>query len=564
MSELSDQTPEEALRSVLRKRSIDELETVPELDESPSKRRRGDASPVLVTNGEHTDTDVDALINGNHVEDEPAVETPQATPRRRGRPPKNPRPGDTPTGRKTGQTNPETPLKAAKSGFSTPRKQAADRSARKKSARALIDHIASNISDDEDDYDGLAREIYESSEEDEEDNLRSDGLAQDSGPGSEAATPSQTPKRRGRPKRVKSPTPPRDLPPHEQYFVQNKPGRPKTSDNNLSSLGLLSHEEYFAVLRDHADRHAPDMDNLQSLHAESFPQWAFELLQGFSLCLYGYGSKRALLRSFAKHVHAKTRGQRARFVIVNGYTETTTIREVLGTLGSAVDPTQRIPTSQPSVMAQQVINQLEATDSSLFLIINSIDAPPLRKPGVQAVLAKLASHPRVNLACSADTPDFPLLWDIGIRSAFNFAFHDATTFVPFTVELDVVDEVHELLGRKAHRINGREGVAFVLKSLPENAKNLFRLLVSEVLVAMEEGDGGDLAAEESEGVEYRMLYNKAVEEFICSSEVAFRTLLKEFHDHQMITSYKDALGTELLSVPFKKEELEAILEDLMG
>jgi origin recognition complex subunit 2 len=32
----------------------------------------------------------------------------------------------------------------------------------------------------------------------------------------------------------------------------------------------------------------------------------------------------------------------------------------------------------------------------------------------------------------------------------------------------------------------------------------------------------------------------------------------------MITSYKDALGTELLSVPFKKEELEAILEDLMG
>lgn len=37
-----------------------------------------------------------------------------------------------------------------------------------------------------------------------------------------------------------------------------------------------------------------------------------------------------------------------------------------------------------------------------------------------------------------------------------------------------------------------------------------------------------------------------------------------FHDHQMITSRKDALGTELLSVPFQKEELEAILEDLMS
>ena len=90
-----------------------------------------------------------------------------------------------------------------------------------------------------------------------------------------------------------------------------------------------------------------------------------------------------------------------------------------------------------------------------------------------------------------------------------------------TVELDAVDEVHELLGRKAHRVHGREGVAFVLKSLPENAKNLFQLLVGEVLIAME-----DDSAEET-GVEYRMVYNKAVEEFICSSEMAFRTLLKE-------------------------------------
>jgi origin recognition complex subunit 2 len=37
-----------------------------------------------------------------------------------------------------------------------------------------------------------------------------------------------------------------------------------------------------------------------------------------------------------------------------------------------------------------------------------------------------------------------------------------------------------------------------------------------------------------------------------------------FHDHQIITSRKDALGTELLSVPLRKDELEAILEDLMA
>ncbi len=31
----------------------------------------------------------------------------------------------------------------------------------------------------------------------------------------------------------------------------------------------------------------------------------------------------------------------------------------------------------------------------------------------------------------------------------------------------------------------------------------------------------------------------------------------------MITSRKDVLGTELLSVPFRREELEAILEELV-
>lgn len=30
----------------------------------------------------------------------------------------------------------------------------------------------------------------------------------------------------------------------------------------------------------------------------------------------------------------------------------------------------------------------------------------------------------------------------------------------------------------------------------------------------------------------------------------------------MITSTKDALGTELISVPFRRDELEAILEDI--
>ncbi|TFB03910.1 Origin recognition complex subunit 2 [Trichoderma ghanense] len=509
-----------------------------------------DETPDIPSLGDKMDLDIQETA----TEPEP---TP--TPRRRGRPPKPKSNNATPNSKPALVPVFATPTKAIGFNAALTPGRAADRSARRKSARALIDRVVGDAGSEEEDDDDITRQIYESSDAGDEDDGEDEPESKTDG---EAATPSKPRGRpKGRPKRPRSPTPPRDLPPHELYFLHNRPGKPKTSDNTLASLNLLSHDEYFAILREHRDRHADNIESLEQLHAESFPQWAFELSQGFSICLYGLGSKRHLLRKFATYIHANTKrslkaGFNNKIVIVNGYAHTTNLREILSVVASAIDPTQRVPTSQPAVMIQTISSLLSATKLSLTIIVNSIDAPPLRKPGSQAILAQLAAHPQINLACSADTPDFPLLWDIGVRSGFNFVFHDCTTFSPFKAELDVVDDVHELLGRQSQRVNGREGVAFVLKSLTENAKNLFRLLVGEVLIAMEdEGDDGV-------GLEYRMVYNKAVEEFICSSEMAFRTLLKEFHDHQMLTSRKDNLGTELLSLPFRKEDLEAILEDL--
>ncbi|GKT84640.1 origin recognition complex subunit 2 [Colletotrichum tofieldiae] len=371
---------------------------------------------------------------------------------------------------------------------------------------------------------------------------------------SEPETPSATPsRRRGRPRKQpppKSPTPPRDLPPHEIYFEHNKPGRAKTSHNTLASLDFLTHDEYFDLLRAREEPHAEDLAYLQSLHEASFEQWRFELAQGFSLCLYGQGSKRDLAGKLAEHLYAVD--PKAPIVVVNGYVRTVTPRDVFTTLASALSPSLKLP-AQATAMVQTLSSALAASPTHLTVILNSIDAVPLRKPATQQLLSQLAAHPRIRLVATADTPSFPLLWDAAQRTSFNFLFHDCTTLAPLDVELDPVDDVHELLGRKARRVNGKDGVVFVLRSLPENAKKLFELLVIEVLSAMDDGEqqlGG-----ENPGVEYRMVYNKAVEDFICSSEMAFRTLLKD---------RKDALGTELLSIPFRREELEAILEDLMS
>jgi len=414
-------------------------------------------------------------------------------------------------------------------GHDTPsRQKLADRSARRKSARVLINRVVrGDVSDDEDE-ENIARKIYESSEEDEdEDEGDENSNVEEQEP--VLATPS---KRRGRkPKKAAttarglSPMRLRGLPPHEQYLYRNRPGLNQTSANDLSSLNLLTHDEYFSVLRETRNPHSRDITQLESLYNEAFAQWACELSQGFSTCLYGYGSKRRLLYHFATHLSRTSNPSPAKIVIINGYVRTTSLRDILSTLGTAINPSRKLALGPPFEMTQSLLSMLTVSPTlSLILFVNSIDAPPMRKPGVQSILSQLAAQPQIHLVCSTDTPDFPFLWDNRLRHAFNFVFHDCTTFAPYEAEIDVVDDVHELIDRKARRANGKEGVAYVLRSLPENARNLFRLFVTEVLVAIDENGA---SAGEIPAVEYRMLYNKAVEEFICSSEMAFRTLLKE-------------------------------------
>ncbi|KAI9746495.1 MAG: Origin recognition complex subunit 2 [Claussenomyces sp. TS43310] len=461
----------------------------------------------------------------------------------------------------------------------------ADRSARRKSARTIIERTMGDLTSEDEDDEDLARHIYDNDEHGDAD--EGDIAESEQELDSVANTPSK--KKRGRPKGSKntkrSPTPTQDLPPHELYFAQHKEAGSKTSNNNLSSLALLDYEEYFNLNRQYQDPHAGDIEFLQTLHSRSFNQWQFELSQDFNICIYGWGSKRALLTSFATYLYNHQPDHELfRIVVVNGYIRNTSIRDILSTVACAVSSHPQKLGSQPAEMLESLCALLEADkDKRITVIINSIDAVALRRAASQNLIARLASHPQISLVASADHPNFPLLWDSSLRSTYNFAFHDCTTFQPYAAEMDVVDDVHSLLGRGSRRVGGKEGVSFVLKSLPMKAKELFRVLVAEQLAGMDVDGGLGLASNNHDdeygetqrqtgsrsksgdaGVEYHVLYQKAAEDFICPNEMTFRTLLKEFYDHQMIESRKDAAGTEMLSVPFRKEELEMILEDLMS
>lgn len=497
-------------------------------------------------------------------------------------------------------------------GEKTPTATRNDRSARRKSTRAL--QRPQRDADSEDEELGqdaeLAREILG------EEGDGSDEDVADEIPVAAAPSGEDTPSKRGRPKgrrRERTPSPPPDLPPHELYFFQNRAGANRTSANTLSSHLLHHHEDYFVHMDAYKDPHASDVARLQALHRRVFDQWMFELEERFNLCLYGYGSKRQLVMEFAEHMHTHSNGK-TKIVVVNGYTPGLTLKDVLTTLASAVvGKTVKLP-AQPALMLDLLLQHMEEhpPSTAIQLIIHSLDHQNLRKQ--QSLIARLAASQHLRLLATVDNPNFPLLWDTSLLRQFHWLYHDATTFQPYTAETDVVDSVNELLGRSGRRLGGKDGVAFVLKSLPENAKALFRILVAEQLAndpsdaqslpitnratASDDDDESLLGASDDEraaeqqntpsrrgrkpgsksklkarsrppvanvpeGVEYRTLYHKAVEEFVCTSELNFRTLLKEFYDHQMVESRKDGLGTERLSVPFGKEELEGILQEIV-
>ncbi|TLD23560.1 ORC2-domain-containing protein [Venturia nashicola] len=560
-----------------------------ESEDTPSKRTRADpvyAEPDSESDDDDDDDEVAAVANGTPSKKKTTTRTV----------PLNSTPKNT---NKTNGilTNGHTPKSNRKISFATPTKGAndedleksptkktpktirnADRSAKKKSAARLIERTiapAGSENEEDEEEDHLARAILEEEDAEEEVREEEDELPK------EPETPSK--RGRGRPKGSKnrrSPTPPlANLPPHEIYFWQNKPGSGKTSNNVLSSHLLLNHDEYFAHKEAYIDPHEQEREFLLSLHQSSFPQWDFELREGFNICLYGYGSKRSLMQSYAQHMHDSAPNP-PKICIINGYNTSIALRDILTTIASTLFPKNaKLPLHQTALL-QLILETLadKPPKEPIYVLINSLDGTAMRRPTVQSAIATLASNPHVCIIATADTPNFPLMWDITLRQQYRFLFHDCTTFVPFDgAEIDVVESVNELLGRSGRRIGGRDGVGYVLRSLPENARNLYRILVAEQLAGAIEGEDGEEQEEGEEGgpqkaggvasgekgVEYRVLYHKAREELVCSTEHQFRGLMKEFYDHQMVESRRDGMGTERLIVPFRREDLEGLLEDLV-
>ncbi|KAG0316345.1 Origin recognition complex subunit 2 [Dissophora globulifera] len=344
----------------------------------------------------------------------------------------------------------------------------------------------------------------------------------------------------------------------ERYF-QDLHQKSRTSNNTLSKLPTLEHAEFMQAIRRAPVKHAKEMEMLMLLYEEQFSQWYFELMSGFNLLIYGYGSKRALLTKFATTILTD-----APLIIVNGYFPTVSIKSIVDKISA-----EAMQYSGPTGTLQEQIAFIHAYFrqpdqdrgiQKLYLLIHNIDGSSLRSEKAQAALSLLAACPKIHLVASMDHINTNILWDAVKASRFRWVWHELTTFRPYLTETSYENSIMVRQGEL-----GARGVQFVLASLTSNGKGLFRILAEHQIEAEREAAETRTSGARNHadgGMAYHTLYKRCQEDFLVSNDVTFRTQLTEFRDHRIMHSKKGADGVETLFIPLSADILEGILEKM--
>ncbi|KAF9918054.1 Origin recognition complex subunit 2, partial [Lobosporangium transversale] len=344
----------------------------------------------------------------------------------------------------------------------------------------------------------------------------------------------------------------------ERYF-QDLYQKSRTSNNTLSKLPTLEHTDFIQAMKQAPVKHAAEMEMLNLLYEEQFSQWYFELVSGFNLLMYGYGSKRLLLTKFAMITLTD-----APLIIVNGYFPTVTVKEVLDKISSgALGHSKPTGTLQEQIaLIQAYFSQPDRAIQKIYLLIHNIDGASLRSEKSQSALSLLASCPQIHLIASIDHINANILWDTVKAARFRWVWHELTTFKPYLTETSFENSIMVRQGEL-----GPRGIQFVLASLTSNGRGLFKILAehqiqAEQEITAESGSGTVTKNQLDLGMPYNTLFKKCQENFLVSNALTFRTQLTEFRDHRIVQSKKGPDGVEILYIPLSASILEGIIEKM--
>ncbi|KAH7285552.1 hypothetical protein KP509_33G033200 [Ceratopteris richardii] len=273
--------------------------------------------------------------------------------------------------------------------------------------------------------------------------------------------------------------------------------------------------------------------------------------------MYGFGSKRSLLESFASSTLID-----GTVIVVNGYLPAINMKSVVFTIADSLWEQKKSVLKSAKAAGERPlvthsIDELIAfldddNDESpfVYIIVHNIDGPGLRDPDTQQVLANLAAANNVRFIASMDHVNTPLLWDKRMASTkFNWCWHNTPTYVPYTVE---AMHLPLILVSSGSAKNARSAL-LVLQSLTPNAQSVFRTLADY-----------QLSHSEELGLSVHKLYTLCRERFLVSSELTLRSHLTEFKDHELVRSRRGPDGQDCLFIPLPSDTITRLLEQIVG
>ncbi|PFH46551.1 hypothetical protein AMATHDRAFT_7674 [Amanita thiersii Skay4041] len=408
----------------------------------------------------------------------------------------------------------------------------------------------------------------------------------------------------------------------DAYFT-HAAARAQTSSNVFSVLvPPLSPEEYAEGIQS-AQSSTTKLQPIQSsiltnekTRSNLFARFLIELNEGFNLLLYGLGSKRQVLDRFAREYCAKA----GHVIIANTFRPDFSLKELflaIEGLPGLIDP-DSTPSTTVENHAKRIYGAFAKPSQKrhLYLIIHNIDAAPLRSPKAKSCLSHLAMNPRIHIVASIDHINAPLLWSSsecatrkpssnGIHATetpnedmvdasaplnpnpesasrgFAWLWHDLTTLEAYDVELAFADRssisgAHSgshhrkgdtlMAGLSSGTAMTETAALHILASVTQKAKKLFSLMGNKQLESIQESGTASAGTVDLQqyAIGYDVLFNAARDNFIATNDTAFRSLLGEFRDHELIVAAQAGAGGsgEILWIPMRKERLDNVLQSV--
>lgn len=325
----------------------------------------------------------------------------------------------------------------------------------------------------------------------------------------------------------------------------------KKLSENLASRRPFTQTSFLAALETYLSspaysQIATKLAQVEESYMKLFDQWLCELEEGFSVFLYGLGSKSRLIHRFATQYLRKKRKGKGRAIVVNGYDVDLGLDHILTALEELIRPqyfdgeenaaagtatsSSKMGKSAAKLdeRAKDFVEKLQVStafspDQPIYLLVNNIDGVALRSYRAQAILSLLAAQPQICLMATVDHIKAALLFPTSIASTrrtgattassasshaahagggYNIIWHHVPTHQPYTTEILASGTMSSIfgptiflsdllvqngmaggLGGAATSESRAKAAWFVLASLTQKAKDLFVLLAERQMAA---------------------------------------------------------------------------------